>query len=196
MPIKLKLVKETGQRVYVRVYWNEGGLDPAQHKGWSYHDAMQHIGDLPVDANISGHEVTDAEYEQYFARWPHVCEICGKPAPPRGHEDVHYTIFYEHLYDSPPRLLQPGDVFYTPWMHDSPDCFSVVLPLKMSYDFRYYTWNNYQISSSCNHGNRQLHKCWNSSGTPPDVTVSPSILYYIPGYRWHGHIRNGEIIDA
>ena len=34
---------------------------------------------------------------------------------------------------------------------------------------------------------------WNVTGTPPEITVTPSIN--VIGY-WHGWIRNGELLDA
>jgi hypothetical protein len=50
------------------------------------------------------------------------------------------------------------------------------------------------------------HEMWEVSGTPPSITVSPSIdvecwivrdgLTVREGSYWHGWIRNGMIVDA
>lgn len=36
---------------------------------------------------------------------------------------------------------------------------------------------------------------WEVSGTPPLITVSPSIWHNAP-CGWHGFIRNGELVPA
>ncbi len=37
--------------------------------------------------------------------------------------------------------------------------------------------------------------CWTVAGTPPDITVSPSIWHNSP-HGWHGWIRKGELVPA
>ncbi len=37
---------------------------------------------------------------------------------------------------------------------------------------------------------------WDVSGTPPGITVSPSINDTDPRGGWHGFIRNGELAGA
>jgi hypothetical protein len=38
---------------------------------------------------------------------------------------------------------------------------------------------------------------WEVTGTPPKITVSPSIrLMTNDGDEWHGYIRDGELVEA
>ena len=37
--------------------------------------------------------------------------------------------------------------------------------------------------------------CWTVTGTPPAITVSPSIFHNAP-HGWHGWIRDGELVGA
>jgi Family of unknown function (DUF6527) len=37
---------------------------------------------------------------------------------------------------------------------------------------------------------------WDVTGTPPQITVSPSIFDHSAGREWHGFIRDGEMTAA
>jgi hypothetical protein len=206
--IPLKYVKHTGEREFLRVYW-ETTLKPEEHSGWSYHNAMIPLRDIldphifEKDNGISIHTVNDDEYKQYEGKWPTKCEYCDATVPPRGTPDTEYMIFYESLYDDPPRLIQPGDVWDVPWMHDSSDSWAVKLPSPEKHDI----WYTYMIASNCNHGDlvlknekgeiigRTVHRCWTTTGTPPNLDVNPSILINQGRpHEWHGFIRNGKLV--
>lgn len=202
--IPLKYVKHVGSRVYLRVYWGTIPEDKVkEHGDWSYHDAKNRIYDVITtvkDPTLAIHEVSAVEYNNYLGKWPTKCDHCNESPPPYEASGVNYHVFYDELYDNPPRILQVGDVWDSPWMHNSPDCWSVRLPNNLDW----FTW---MVASNCTHdgmiekdanGKVTLvhpHKCWTVNGTPPDLDVSPSIQMDKGGSRdWHGHIQNGKLV--
>lgn len=201
--IPLKYVSQTGEREYLRVYW--GKIDkPEEHQGWSYHNSMKMLRDIiDKDSNIAIHTVNDEEYNKYLGQWPTKCDYCNVEVPPYKTQDSDYMIFYRTLYDDPPRTLQAGDVWDVPWFEDKPDSWAVKLPSPQDYDI----WYTYQIASNCNHPNtvhknekgevvgRIVHKCWTTTGTPPNIDVNPSIMINQgTQFQWHGFIRHGKLV--
>ena len=192
--ISCKYVKHTGLRQSLRIYW--GDNLPESHGKYTFHNAMKDIEDL-IGAtwdnreDIAIHNANDDEYKKYRGKWPTKCDHCDAVPPPVGTPNVNYQIFYESLYDDPPRLLQPGDIWDVPWMHNAPDSYAVKLP-------NGDTWFTYQIASNCSHGDegkKHHHKCWTVNGTPPNLDVSPSIWDNIGSKNdWHGHLKNGKLV--
>ena len=85
----------------------------------------------------------------------------------------------EELHHSPPEGVQPGDMWRVPEL-DLPDreAWAIVLPNGAG------IWVTTQTAS-------EAQVLWNVAGTPPAITVTPSIN--AEGV-WHGHITNGELI--
>ena len=197
--IPCKFVKRTGEREYLRVFWGDWNqIKPEEHSGWSYHDAQVKVRDiLDPNSNLAIHTVSDFEYLAHILDWPKKCTHCSEVVPPRGTPNTHYDLFYEALYDDPPRLLEPGDIWSTPWIHDAPDSYGVKLPNGSD-------WYTYLIASNCNHPEMHEtrdgvnyytdHKCWTTTGEPPNLDVNPSILSCKDSPKeWHGYLRNGKL---
>jgi hypothetical protein len=201
--IPCKYVKHTAEGEFLRIYWGTTlNLPVGTHGGWSYHDAKKRINVLPLDkvAGIAIHEVNDDEFKELSEKyqWPTKCDYCSDNPPPRGTEGVNYHLFYESLYEEPPRPLEPGDIYATPWRHDSPDSYGVKLPNGSD-------WYTYLRASNCTHSDMievkdgityyKQHKCWTTTGEPPNLDVNPSILSEqgLPG-EWHGYLKNGKLV--
>ena len=75
-------------------------------------------------------------------------------------------------------MLDPGDMWHEPELDgEHGECWAVVLP-----NGRIWRTN---VSGSDGY--------WTVTGTPPQITVSPSINDTDPRGGWHGFIRNGEM---
>lgn len=194
---RLKLVEATGARRYARVHW---GNNLQGHGSWSYHDASTMIEDLPKDQaldergyhKLAIHSASDEEVHAHLGKWPTKCDLCGEAAPPRGTPGVGYDIFYDTLYDDPPRPLQVGDIFRAPWFDEPglPPNYTVRIGPTRG-DF--WATNMRAANCSCYGKPRPPgHRCWQVVGDPPAITVTPSIGH--PGI--HIFIRNGEIVPA
>jgi hypothetical protein len=204
--IPLKYVQHTGWREYLRVYWYTENV--TDH----YHDSTTFLKDyIQQEQPQPSKEATKEEYEKYKDLWPKKCDICNEIAPAFGtlvkypyHDhptSVVYQLFHKQLYNNPPRELQPGDIWDAPWMAEGHnDSWAVMLPNKVY-------WYTYQVATGCNHSDlinkndkgeiirTQIHKCWTTTGTPPNIDVNPSILSDKGSKNeWHGHIRNGKLI--
>lgn len=85
----------------------------------------------------------------------------------------------------------PGAMIRAPWRDDSPDngcpAYVVFLPNGSHWCTR---------EASTMPGSNQLGPQWTVTGTPPNITVSPSIDDRSPSRPWHGWIRDGELIPA
>ncbi len=97
-------------------------------------------------------------------------------------------LFHIRLYDDPPRPLQSGDIYRATWLDvEGKPAYGVKFPNNLD-------WFTLQSASNCIHPlhKGKLHTCWKVEGTPPLITVSPSLG--LPGY--HCWIRNGEIVPG
>ena len=152
----------------------------------SYHDASFHIGDVPIPLSEGGvFDIIESAPPQDDPRWPKTC-ACGYTFQ----DDDEWQLFTEHLYrrvDSGElvtiREAPVGAMFWSPWLIDAgcvgPDgkLLSIITPAGQ--------WNIDQESTSGGH--------WRREGAPPNVTADPSIHFV---GRWHGWLRNGELIGA
>ena len=87
--------------------------------------------------------------------------------------------------------VQVGDMWRKPEL-DVPDreAWYVVLPSRTGRN-----WPNLWYTTETALG--QDHPMWDVSGTPPKITVSPSIkIMSHDGDEWHGYIRDGELVEA
>lgn len=76
MGTKIRFIRQYGQRVWLRIYWEEGECK----LGSGYHNAMRHLFDTDVvdPPDRPGGKVSDYPTEW----WPTHCEDCGTPVPP------------------------------------------------------------------------------------------------------------------
>ena len=166
---------------------------------------FSHHGD-PCPAANSGHdatattgEVSEAEAERLHGdnwphddpRWPQACTACGYTFRP-GDEWQRNDCRIYRLPDGtefawrgdPGKAAPPGTMIRAGWYDgftERPgESWLVVLPDGG-------TWITTQKASGGGY--------WDVHGTPPVITVSPSIFHNAP-HGWHGFIRAGELIPA
>lgn len=188
MPTELRVVRPTGERISLRIFWHS---DPPCPKG--YHNAMRflRVGPHAYVRNADGfeHIAPPDERPEDFpdpAAWPTACGDCGAPVQP-GHFLAHgsmdvpfYQVFQKTVYEDPPRELQPGDIFPAPWMNPSSGGFGIVLPDGSM-------WFNGE-ATNCPHGRPGGdHACWTVTGDPPKLTIRASI----DTGKWHGYVTDG-----
>lgn len=189
MPWKMFLIEPTEFcRRSLRRYWFTG---PGVHKG-HFHDASVVI-DPQFNAGPGAHGkgTLGTEY-MGDPRWPKTC-ACGYAFVPEDY----YQMNEERLWKGAPdgklyimRESPPGATWVADWFPDDgpngqysgPDgkVWCVMLPSGQE-------WIIYSYAS----GPEPRHK-WQVSGTPPNITVSPSI-HQVGEY--HGFIRDGIITD-
>lgn len=136
--------------------------------------------------------VTDYRIPRDDPRWPAHCE-CGEPFQGDDEWQVNELSWYEgggqHFawgtgsWDGP-----PGAMIRAPWRggSDGLPAWIVFLPNGTWWCTR---------DRSAGDGN-QLGPQWSVSGTPPRITVHPSIDDRNPDRPWHGWIRDGQIDPA
>ncbi len=148
--------------------------------GFHLHDVI-----VVIDPEISGLE-EGAFLEGDFKsdpRWPVQC-LCGRPFTPTDHWQVHVHRLYhgapdQKLYAIHDKDLPPGAIWEEPWRAKR----GWVGPDGRSYMVRLPTRVNFPIDEAAADGGR-----WTRSGTPPHLTVEPSI--HEVG-RYHGHLKSG-----
>jgi hypothetical protein len=139
------------------------------------------------DAPLEGDTIDVQEHPPRTANWPKLCDQCGHPFV----DTDHWQVFTDWLFKNSEtgelhelRKLPPGAMYHTHWYDDDmrgPDglALTVMLPDRTPWCIDGYAHNN---------GVRTPHG-WTRTGTPPNVSVSPSIL--TPNY--HGWLRNGVL---
>lgn len=81
-------------------------------------------------------------------------------------------------------LLDPGNMWHEPDLDgEGRECWAVVLP-------------NGRVWRTTDPASDPPHELWDVTGTPPAITVHPSINDTSPRAGWHGWIRDGELVDA
>ncbi len=96
----------------------------------------------------------------------------------------------------------PGDMFYSPWMHDNGRCMywdnckdprghlMVVLP-------NGHTFDTDSRASNCNKPTDRTHRCWEKKGEAPLVTIggptSDNGAGSIGSPNWHGYLTEGKL---
>ncbi|HXF71498.1 MAG TPA: hypothetical protein VNO79_02680 [Actinomycetota bacterium] len=182
--IRCFMLEPTGrERLSLRRYSarSKGGPCPGE---MGYHDARAVIG----EARDEGEPIGDT-HPHDDPRWPSAC-ACGYVFAP----DDHWQLFREDIYrraDTGEEVTlgeaPPGAMWYADWMgRRGPDghCLAVKLPGGFDWLVDYPAMGTDQP--------------WQRTGTPPDVTASPSIG--VPdghgGYRYHGFLRAGWLEEV
>jgi hypothetical protein len=79
--------------------------------------------------------------------------------------------------------LPPGTMYRNPeWDEPDRECWAVVLP-------NGNVWRTTDRAAGD-------HRMWDVTGTPPNITVTPSIDDRWPSNPWHGFITNGELVTC
>jgi hypothetical protein len=159
-----------------------------------YHDASVVIGDV-------GETEADAHGDNWphdDPRWPKACACgyefatcdCGQPGCPVEDQWQRNDCLIYRLPDGTEFInwgsaknVPPGTMIRLPWYDgrgQGGEAWQVWLPDGG-------TWITTQAASGGGY--------WTVTGTPPNITASPSIWHNAPT-GWHGFIRNGELIPA
>lgn len=147
------------------------------------------------DATVTIGEVSWEEHEQLHGdnwphddpRWPAKCAACGYVFTPEDswqrndNEIFRLPDGFEFAWwGDVGRAAPPGTMVRADWYPsgDRGESWLVVLPDGG-------TWISTQEASGGGF--------WTVTGTPPCISVSPSIWHNAPN-GWHGHIQNGELV--
>lgn len=166
-------------------------------------DSEDHFHDVTVIINENARvtpdnpdgtkPVTDHRVRHDDPLWPTRCD-CGEPFTEADVRQVNELDWYEgngHRFawgigswDG-----SPGAVMRTPWrdVDGRSPAWHVCLPNR--------TWWNTNDRASTGPGN-ELGPYWDVTGTPPGITVSPSIDDRSSSRPWHGWIRSGVLEPA
>jgi hypothetical protein len=157
----------------------------------SYHNAMVRIEDTDVIQGERSISIDPMTWPEDDPRWPARCEHCGYEfAGMHGGQ-----LFYAQIYKTPdgkevsihgsklPGIEQapPGSMYYADWLkpyHTSPDGHSLAVMTPAG------VWLIDLKTKDAN---------WTRTGTPPNVTATPSIRI---GDRYHGWLKNGELVEC
>lgn len=128
-------------------------------------------------------------------RWPVACS-CGEPFRPDDEWQVNETEWYQGAgqrfawgtgsWDGP-----PGAMIRAEWRDDSTrdngcPAYIVFLP-----NGSYWCTRDRSAGDGNSFGPQ-----WSITGTPPAITVTPSIDDRDPARPWHGWIRDGQLVRA
>lgn len=169
------------------------GPCPAMEGEFSYHSALRPIGRLRrVVPRPGGSEKLPPPVERYAndVRWPKLCDRCHRY---RFRKRDHWQVWTDRIWrpsiDDGRRFLLHAapvgamwDAWWIRWSNwTGPDglALAVALPPEGGWDY----WLIDGPSTSGAH--------WTRSGSPPAVTVNPSIL--TP--RYHGWLHDGVLSD-
>lgn len=183
------MVEPTGRaRLSLRRYVSGNEDCPS---AWKYHQASNPFpgpeagetwpGRFDAEGNLLSYE--DLAPSKRDRRWPKKCKECGVPLP----KETVFQVFQEEVYRRVEtdeewglRNLPIGAMYYSPWAESfgvGPDGKSLVVCLPPGGGLDYW-----QIDGPSKGGGR-----WTRTGTPPNVTVTPSILTS----SYHGFLRGG-----
>lgn len=188
MGLSLVIAEPTGlSRRFLRRFTFSGRSSPCPGSAGG-HDALALIGDIPEsEAGAAGDN-----WPRDDPRWPSICDAaCAYRFAPDDEWQRNDIPIYrrpdgtEVLNWGPwSREVPPGTMIRIPWYDrlapDRGEAWQVWLPDGG-------TWITTQAASGGGY--------WQVIGTPPLITVSPSIFHNAP-HGWHGFIRNGELVPA
>lgn len=139
--------------------------------------------DYPIDSIV---ECFD--WPKDDSRWPVVCARCQQPFTEKDHRDVARHMLYRRSGTEELLTLheaKPGDMWNAWWLQQrfrGPDGLALIVKLPGNGDWVI-------------DGPSQQHpapNAWTRTGTPPLITVSPSILTD----HYHGWLRDGILSDV
>lgn len=121
-------------------------------------------------------------------RWPTACDRCHEQFRP----DDYWQIFCDWIFkisdtgqEMPFRDLPPGAMFNCHWSPQTgPDGIACTVRLPDG--------TNWNIDGSAHGGGKSTPNAWTRTGTPPNISASPSIL--TSGY--HGWLQNGVLTEC
>lgn len=193
------MVEEVGRsRAWLRRHAR--GECPAMPGEYSYHQAMTQVEDVETVVDDEGYyAATPAEDYRGDPRWPTRC-ACGREFDQvdfgrgfGGGGDA-WQVLTHALYrrvdggagEWPVRDLPPGAMFDAQWLPwKGPDGLSLSVSLPPDEpDGHNHVWHVDGPSSSGGH--------WTRTGTPPNITASPSILTG----KYHGFLQGGVLTDS
>lgn len=184
--IPLRIAEPTGRRRRsLRRYHSGAALDGCPSGG--YHNASIDIGDVDEDERA---EASGDNWPHDDHRWPKACE-CGYEFTPDDRWQRNDSGIYRvpggaefTFRGSFGRAAPAGAMIRAAW-YDEHACQpgeSWIIALPDGGE-----WITTQKASGGGF--------WTVTGTPPDITVSPSIWHNAPT-GWHGWIRDGKLVDA
>lgn len=178
-------------RVSLRRYHGYGQEGPCPTSGLKYHNASVTVEvkiDRPLSEKYDSGDYASDAYPHEDPRWPRAC-VCGFEFP----ENAQWQVNTERLYTSPelPDLIvlheAPIGAMWDAWWYGTkgPDgkCIVVKTPA-----------GDWIVDYPTKDG-----KGWTRTGTPPVLTVQPSIaMGKDEKGRWiyHGWLRDGYLVDA
>src|SRR5438552_2858893 len=153
---------------------------PARSGG---HDASVAIGEVPEDqAGAHGDN-----WDHGDPRWPTACQACGQPFEDGDEWQRNDCLIYrlpdgtEFINWGDTSGVPPGTMIRLPWYDgQGGEAWQVWLPDGG-------TWITTQAATGGGY--------WTVTGTPPAISVSPSIHHNAPT-GWHGFIRDGALVPA
>lgn len=138
------------------------------------------------------YEITQAEFER-SDRWEYLEDKLKAHIGSMGPRDI---------YNTEDGKIHPGDMF---WVKDfSAECsywdncpgqhLTVMLPDE-------HIWDIDSRAGNCARPSDRLHRCWQRSGEPPNITVGKGELWENGGGSiqtsgWHGYLRNGMLVKV
>lgn len=181
MGLTARLATRVGERYTKSIYW--AGCK----------DGREHFSRLP-SASFEEQEPVD---------WP-PCERCGESGPKATEPDSHAT---HAVYDTPSGDLEPGCLYFAPWLHDREGAKTYCLYWDNCTESHLmavlpngHHWDIDSRASNCGSPDDKLHRCWVKHGTPPNVTVDKNGLTCaagagsIQGGDYHGFLDKGAFV--
>lgn len=179
MTVRCFLIEPNGKwRTYYRRYSTDGSA--CSNRKRSYHDASVLIS-TDVDGDHVSHTIDPTDADRADPRWPTVCASCGFVFGSTGVWQISRHPVYASAEGVEMELhdARPGAMWHAYWLdrvgaNRAPDGKNLIAICPDGSEW----W----IDGPASNG-----PGWTRTGTPPNVTCSPSIL--VPGY--HGFLRDG-----
>lgn len=223
-PIKCFFLEPTGvEKMGLRRYGSDSDCMTKCPTGW--HDATTDIGRCSVEEAPQLQRVY-ADERRDDPRWPKTCEKCGYEFKPTDAYQLFTQQVYRRVDTGEELTLREapaGAMYYADWMIDRWDGWdkSKSLPWGPGPDGHFLVvkcppagreWNVDSRASNCDLKEDNEHKCWVRHGSiavpNPDITVDKNgltcnagagsiiINNSSGGMVWHGHLKNGYLVEC
>jgi hypothetical protein len=202
MGIKCRLITPIAQSVYLRAYWTDE-TKPCISRYGKYHNATNKLHDTSIDDVIVRRSPKEGEFD--ISLYPTKCDHCGIEVPTTAELQISSKTVYDNETGDP----QPGDMYWSSWVHNSDSKKSlckwdncddprghliVVLPNGQ-------TWDLMSRASNCTMKEDRLHRCWVVHGLDniPHLHVDKNGHTCAAGAGsilvgdYHGFLHNGEL---